>query len=125
MEKYPLHSDYVESYINKIILSNTRVSKDAQAFKNCVYLNPYSLTLTNCADRRAKVDKFVSENDSVYNEIKSKFSNNCKGELMEAFHLDKTLNNGRENLTHDDRKNLSIRLFEKEKVLKNCVGKLF
>jgi hypothetical protein len=125
MEKYPLHSDYVESYINKLILSNTSVSKDAQAFKNCVYLNPYSLTLTNCADRREKVDKYVSDNISVYNEIKSKINNNCKGELMEAFHLDKTLGNGREIITHDDRKNLSIRLFEKEKILRKCVGKLF
>ena len=63
MEKFPFHSDYVDSYLNYFLfsLSGNNLKHDALAFKNCVYLNPISLTLTNCADRRDKINEFISE----------------------------------------------------------------
>jgi hypothetical protein len=121
MEKYPFNSDYVDSYLNYFLLSRTRVAEDASAYKNCVYMNPISLTLTNCADRRERVNEFLSEKKEQIESLKSVVTGNCGKLLMEAFLLDKSLNNGRDGYSLDDKKNLFSRLLDKENQLAYCL----
>lgn len=123
MEKYPFHSDYVDSYLNYFFLNSTRVGDDAYAFKNCVYLNPLSLTLTNCSDRRDRVNEYISNYKEQFDTIKSHATENCGKLVMEAFLLDKSLNSGKEKFSSDDKKNLYARYAEKEMELSECILK--
>ena len=126
MDKYPLNSDYVDNYLNYILLSisGSKISQDAFAFKNCVYMNPMSLTLTNCADRRDRINEFISDKKSLFESLKSKVAADCGNELIEAFLLDKNFNNGRDDYNIDARKNLLEKLNAKESSLVGCISKI-
>ena len=126
MDKYPSNSDYVDNYLNYVLLriSGSKVSQDAFAFKNCVYMNPMSLTLTNCADRRERINEFMSDKKSLFESLKSTVVTDCGNELIEAFLLDKSLNNGRDVYMIDARKNLLEKLNAKESSLIKCISKI-
>jgi hypothetical protein len=102
MAKYPVESDFLQSYLNFFILSrfynkdeNFSLVNDAKVFNSCVHLNPSSFNLANCADRREKVESFITTQEEAFNKYRNIAVENCKPELLNAHgisvHLEKDL----------------------------------
>jgi hypothetical protein len=106
MAKYSVESDFLQNYLNFFIISrfykndeNSSILNDAQVFNSCVHLNPSSFNLANCADRRERVESFISSNEEAFNKFRNIAVENCKSDLLNAHginvHLEKDLRNTR------------------------------
>ena len=87
--KFTLQSDFVDSYVNRILLEtkskDSQIHKDALVFEACVNLNRFCLNFSECGEKRDKVEKYLEENN-LQNEKESLIAN-CGNELLESHSL--------------------------------------
>jgi hypothetical protein len=91
IEKYPVESDFLQSYLNSFVIGrffnkdeNFSLVNDAKVFNSCVHLNPTAYNLANCSDKRDRVEAFIASQEETFNKYRTVAIENCKSELMNA-----------------------------------------
>ena len=117
--KFPLESDFVDSYINIQVLNQLpkidySLKKDAYVYFRCVHLDPISTKLANCSASRDRLNEFIETSDD-FKEAKANTVANCKDLIMINYSLYK-----------DNVFNITPTAFSKPIAndLKTCMGKL-
>jgi hypothetical protein len=125
MLKYPIESDFIQSYLNLFVIGNfiknNQIYNDAAIFNSCVHLNTSAFNLANCSDRRDKVDKFINENEELFNKYKNVSAENCQKELLLAHNINAELEKDSLNMKASERNFLNFKEREATKALYDCV----
>lgn len=129
--KFPLDSDFVDSYLNYQIINKFYKTKehksildDAKIYNNCVNMNPYNAVLSNCSDRRDNVNAFIDSNLAGFEAFKLFAKESCLNELNSAFGVNHSLNrNANINSAYTIMLN-EMKLKEKEESLSKCLAAL-
>ena len=79
--KYPIESDFIDSFINSILLNlssktSYSIKKDAEVYMKCVNLDPIANKLSNCSASRDRVNEYI-ESDEKIKEAKASAIANC------------------------------------------------
>jgi hypothetical protein len=132
--KFPVDSDFVESYLNSFILQAyffnhekghakedvNQVTRDSLIYAQCVNLNEQVNKLADCSERKENVDKFIEKNPSIA-ALKTSAVEKCSKELEEAHSL--RFSQFREDNAYK-RTLFSFKAMEKEENLKKCIDNL-
>ena len=79
--KYPIESDFIDSFINSILLNlssnaSYSIKKDAEVYMKCVNLDPIANKFSNCSASRDRVNEYIDSDDKI-KEAKSAAIANC------------------------------------------------
>jgi hypothetical protein len=130
-EKFSLDSDFVDSFLNYQLIKqyyktkdNKSIIEDARIFNNCVNMNPFNTVVSNCSDRRDRVNEFIDTHIAAFEGYKTYAKENCSNELFAAFGLNHSLNrNANINSSYTTMLN-EMNLKEKEESLSKCLAGL-
>lgn len=129
MEKYPINSDFVESYLNYFIIQkyydkNSRgVAVDALIYRNCVNLNHLNINISMCGERREKVEKFIESKKEDFNKVRDVTVEKCHSELRDAFYGSRIFSDDIDNVSYSEKQYVWMKLKEKEDNLEKCINK--
>ena len=130
IEKYPIESDFTESYLNLFLLNNFfrqpdnySVISDAAVFNSCVHLNPAALNLANCSDRRDNVDRFISRHQEQFSRYVNVVKDSCKDELVSAHAAELQMERDLTKVPSSEVNFLTLMRRQTEQNLMNCVNK--
>ena len=89
-QKFTLQSDFVDSFLNRVILQSRygnshNIVNDASVFEGCVNLNTFNLNFSECGNKRDSVNSFIEANE--LGAFKQQVSEACNSEILEAFSL--------------------------------------
>lgn len=84
MEKFSIDSDYVDSYLDSVLLSRLpySISKQGDIYARCVNLQSVALKIGDCENAKSNVDEFNKLDEYV--ELKNRVKENCQQELFKA-----------------------------------------
>ena len=126
LNKYSIDSDFIQSYLNLFVVSkffngNFSLENDARTFNSCVHLNASAYNLSNCSDRRDRVESFISSNEEVFNKYRTVAVESCKTELLTAHNLDAQMEKDQRKVSPSELNFLTLKKLEAEEALNNCV----
>lgn len=127
MNKYPVESDFLDSYLNYFILksfyANSKIANDADVFKSCVHLNPAFVNLANCSDRRDNVNNFITSNEEGFNKYRNIAIESCKNELLSSHGASLQLEKDLRSVAVSEISFIKLMTQDNEESLRNCINK--
>lgn len=128
--KFPLDSDFIDSYSNYFILNkfllkrenpdHVEILLDAKVFDECVHMAESSSVISDCAERRDKTNQAIESFGENFTGIKQLAAEKCGKELLEAHNHWNSYVQGVGNSAY--RTSLIVlKLKEKEQVLFDCL----
>jgi hypothetical protein len=84
MEKFSFDSDYVDSFLDSVLLSKFpySISKHGEIYAKCVNMYSPALKIADCEKAKSIVEEFNKNEE--YIEKKNKVKENCQDELYKA-----------------------------------------
>jgi hypothetical protein len=115
--KFTIESDFVDSFLNYIILNKSKVSDDAHVFAQCVNLNKAASTIADCSGKRDRIANYLENNEKAQ-KTREEVLSNCSSQLLKA-HIPYYLLN-QQNVSVTDRLFLKDAFNEGVSQLKKC-----
>ncbi len=96
MEKFSVDSDYVDSYLDSVLLSRMpySISKQGAIYAKCVNLFSAALKISDCEKAKTVVEDFNKLDEYV--EKKNRVKESCQEEIFKAHSTFYSLINGKD-----------------------------